>query len=128
MILRFENNQWHVYFADLKSTRVEPVNILKKLRASQLFFDYLLSISEFEKQWDEIISASYEAHYVVVHDGAKKDNKSRSLINKNPTNAKNTNSYIHEHKTLKLAVVPVNVLEGGKARVSFNKIALLFNQ
>ena len=37
IVARKQDDVWHVYFADLKSTKIEPVNILKQLQASQLF-------------------------------------------------------------------------------------------
>lgn len=54
IIARKERDKWVVYFGDLKSTRVEPGNILKQLLASQLFFDYILSIIKLEFGDDEL--------------------------------------------------------------------------
>jgi hypothetical protein len=55
IIARKHGGIWRVYFGDLKSTRVEKGNILKQLMASQLFFDYILTILKSEFGNEELL-------------------------------------------------------------------------
>ncbi len=118
IIVRKQDDIWQVYFGDLKSTRVEPGNILKQLKASQLFFNYILNIIKSEFGNEEL--SNYEARFICIHDNAK---KSSPFIPKGPTIPGNAEASTKTIDGEKLTIMPVDVLSGGQARVSFNKIS-----
>ena len=118
VIMRKVAQQWHVYFGDLKSTSIKPKKCLKKLRASQLFFNYLLGLSQFNQNWQNPTTQipQYQAHYLIVHDAGSKP------ANKNPARAGNTKANYDQISTLKLIRLPLSVMSDGKAKISFNTI------
>jgi hypothetical protein len=117
IIVRKQNDVWHVYFGDLKSTRVEKRNVLKQLAASQLFFDYILAILQAEFGNEELLN--YEPNFVCIHDNAK---ASSPAIQRSTTIPGNAAPYRENIDGKKLIIMPVGVSSNGRARVSFNKI------
>lgn len=109
-----------VYFCDLKSTNLQPKRILKKLRASQLFFDYIKNISDFSNIWEGCNDPSfaYKPYYVVIYDGKQTfHDGEQSPIMKNTANPKKDNSTFYNHKKLSLLKYPLKVKNDGSASI-----------
>ncbi|MBB1341425.1 hypothetical protein H5158_07180 [Pseudoalteromonas sp. SR45-6] len=121
VVIRKHGGVWRVYFADLKSTRVEVGNIVKQLSSSKLFFDYILQIIKLEFGNNELLD--YLPRFVCIHDNATMP----AGVFKPTTFPKNSKPLTKKCSITQkqLIIVPVGITSTGKAKVSFNQFCAI---